>query len=649
MAQEELKIIVSADTAEAKKNLGEVNSKLENVNTTSEKSGGSFKKGLGSIKSVCATGVKAVAGVATGALALGGALIAVTESTREYRTAMGKLDTAFATAGLSSKTAKDTYTALNGVLGDTDVAVEASNHLAKLCKNEKDLQKWTNICTGVYATFGDSLPIEGLTEAANETAKVGQVTGPLADALNWAGVSEDKFNESLSKCSNESERQALITSTLTGLYDDASKKYQQNNKDLINANMAQDKLTSTMATFGAIVEPILTNVKIAFANLLITLAPAVQQIASVLLPLLSTAFSTLFSLLQTVWETVGKPIVDGILQMFTNVGTGGSGAFSIIQTAFETLVSVLQEIWSSVGEPIFNLMKEVIGLVASFIVENFDSIKLAFKTNIDIIKTIYNTIFKPVFDLIMSLVNKVVGVFKDNFSTISDIYKSVVSTISTQWNTNLKPVFEKIGSFITDVLKPIFDKVFTYGILPIIEGAFTTIKNLWEKSLKPIFEGICTFLNGVFTLNWKKIFNGLKSIVSGVFNGMLNILKAPFRAIANLWNKTIGKISFSLPDWIPVIGGKTFGFPKIPEFAKGGVVENDTLARIGEAGREAVVPLENNTEWTGEVARLLGGAIGTNNQPLNITLKVGETTFGKIAIDSITKLTQQQNYTFNLA
>jgi hypothetical protein len=94
--------------------------------------------------------------------------------------------------------------------------------------NEKELAEWTTICEGVYATFGDSLPIEGLTEAANETAKVGQITGSLADALNWAGVSEDEFNAKLEACNTEAEREALIRETLIGLYDEAAANYEEN-------------------------------------------------------------------------------------------------------------------------------------------------------------------------------------------------------------------------------------------------------------------------------------------------------------------------------------------------------------------------------------------------------------------------------------
>lgn len=106
----------------------------------------------------------AVGGAALGGLVAG--FFATGEASQEFIEDMGKLETAFTTSGHSAEAGKKTYEELVGILGETDQAVEASNHLAKLTDNEKDLQKWTEICTGVYATFGDSLPIEGLTEAA---------------------------------------------------------------------------------------------------------------------------------------------------------------------------------------------------------------------------------------------------------------------------------------------------------------------------------------------------------------------------------------------------------------------------------------------------------------------------------------------------
>lgn len=230
----------------------------------------STKEGQKLAKSV-GEGLKKAAKVGvTAVTVLGTAAVAVAESTREYRTEMGKLDTAFKMSGHSSEAATSTYKALQSVLGETDTAVEASNHLAKLCSNEQQLQTWTDICTGVFATFGDSLPIEGLTEAANETAKTGVVTGSLADALNWAGVSEDEFNASLAACNSEQERTALITETLNGLYSQTAEEYRKNNAAVIEANAAQEKWNSAMAKVGGIVEPVITKIKSGLADAIST-------------------------------------------------------------------------------------------------------------------------------------------------------------------------------------------------------------------------------------------------------------------------------------------------------------------------------------------------------------------------------------------
>lgn len=207
-----------------------------------------------------------------------GSIMSLAEETREYRSELAKLDTAFATAGHSTKAAEQTYKDLYAVLGDEGQSVEAANHLAKLCDTEKELSDWTKIATGVYATFGDSLPIEGLTEAANETAKVGKVTGPLADALNWAGVSEDKFNESLEKCSSEQERQKLITETLNGLYTEAANKYEATNKSVMDANRANSDYTDALATMGQKIEPVTTTLKEGFNELLQEVLKLVEDV-----------------------------------------------------------------------------------------------------------------------------------------------------------------------------------------------------------------------------------------------------------------------------------------------------------------------------------------------------------------------------------
>ncbi len=196
----------------------------------------------------------------------------VTEESREYRNEMSKLQTAYETNNHSAETAKQTYDELYAILGETDRAVEAANHLALLTNNEAQLAQWTEIAAGVYGTFGASLPIESLTEAANETSKTGQITGALADALNWAGIQEAAFQAKLDHCSTAGERATLITNTLSQAYDGAAKSFRKTNKDIIESNKANGKLQDSLAKLGKKVEPIIATLTKTTSNLINTLS-----------------------------------------------------------------------------------------------------------------------------------------------------------------------------------------------------------------------------------------------------------------------------------------------------------------------------------------------------------------------------------------
>lgn len=220
-----------------------------------------------------------------GATALTTAFIALDGATEEYRIAMGKLNTAYESAGYSAQTATQAYRDFYGILGDVDTATEASQLLAKLAENEQDVSTWTRIAAGVSGTFGDSLPVEGLIEAANETAKVGTVTGQLADALNWgtlagekfgvalkadteanedwnkavlaASSAEDYFNLALESCGSEAERNKLIMDTLARGYESAADAFYKNNKQVIDARRNQatlDEITAKLGDTSALVK-----------------------------------------------------------------------------------------------------------------------------------------------------------------------------------------------------------------------------------------------------------------------------------------------------------------------------------------------------------------------------------------------------------
>lgn len=204
-------------------------------------------------RSVSALGSATKSFVKWGAASAGAvtaAFLAMDSATEEYRIAQGKLNTAYEAAGYSAETAATAYNEFYQILGDTDTATEASQLLSKLIQNEQDVTKWTRVAAGVSGTFGDSLPIEGLIEATNETAKVGKVTGVLADALNWVGISEDKMNERLERTSSEAERNRILLETLTGSYDDAADAFYRNNEQLVQARKNQAALSAMTAKLG---------------------------------------------------------------------------------------------------------------------------------------------------------------------------------------------------------------------------------------------------------------------------------------------------------------------------------------------------------------------------------------------------------------
>lgn len=251
--------------AAAEKAADKLSGGLKDTGDAAKNTEGGFTVMKGAISDLLASGIKAlISGVADAARGLYG----LAESTREYREDMGKLETAWEAAEKSTELATETYKEFYSVLGEEDRSVEAVNHLAKFVDTEQDMQKWTDICAGVWGTFGDSLPIEGLTEAANETAKVGEVTGVLADALNWAGVNQEDFQKYLDKCTDEQERSAYITNMLNALYGDAAAAYRENNESIIEARKANSEYTDTVAKFGEIIEPITTKVQEGFTTIL---------------------------------------------------------------------------------------------------------------------------------------------------------------------------------------------------------------------------------------------------------------------------------------------------------------------------------------------------------------------------------------------
>lgn len=204
-------------------------------------------KSLTALGDFAKKGVKAAGAAVAGMTA---AFIALDGATEEYRVAQGKLNAGFQAAGFSADVARKSYRNFYAILGDADTATEASQLLANMAKNEEEVTKWTRIAAGVHGTFGDSLPIEGLVESANETARTGKVTGVFADALNWVGIMEDDFNAKLEKTTDVSKRNQLIMDTLSKTYDKAADSFYANNQQVVNARRNHATLDEMLAKVG---------------------------------------------------------------------------------------------------------------------------------------------------------------------------------------------------------------------------------------------------------------------------------------------------------------------------------------------------------------------------------------------------------------
>lgn len=241
--------------------INKTNHEMRDLGKSTDDLNGSFaevERSGGKIKDIFAGNVLAdAASAVAGAVAnIAGSFLNLDQATEETRENLSKVDSAFTTSGKSSESARKAYKDFYKILGDSDTAAESTQLLAQLAENEQDVDKWTRTATGVMATFGDSLPINSLIEASNETAKVGTVTGVLADALNWVGISEDEFNEKLAALGTEQERNALITETLAATYEDAAAAYEENNAGIMTARDLQAQLDESLANLGGTVQDV---------------------------------------------------------------------------------------------------------------------------------------------------------------------------------------------------------------------------------------------------------------------------------------------------------------------------------------------------------------------------------------------------------
>lgn len=503
-----------------------------------------------------------IAGTIGTVTALAGSFFALDAATEEYRNNQAKLNTAFQAAGLSTDAAKQAYAGFYKILGDDDTATEASQLLAKLARSEADVSKWTDIAAGVYGTFGDSLPIEGLIESANETARTGAITGSFADAINWAskegetfGVTlkentkaneewnkaveacesaEDYFNLALQSCGSEAERNQLIMDTLQGTYQDATNAFKENNKQIIQNRQAQVVWNDILGKTGQIAG----TVKGMIIEML-----GVSEDGSV------KANSALSILQNTLGKLADNPelikTIAKTVALLAGLRVGGltaklgflhvKGGILSLQKAFATMKGLgITKYLSNMTGGFGGLLRSVGPLVG--IIAAVGGAIYYVSTHLEQVRGFIQKTFGDeglaVFDKLWGIITQVGTAIKNAFFTsgsgVLDTLKSILPTIITTLQTGLLPLLPMIADLVMQIV-PLIGQLIT-AILPVLGQLISAILPILATLIAEILPIIVQLISALLPIIMQ-IVQSVLPIFIQLVNTILPILTQIIQAV----------------------------------------------------------------------------------------------------------------------
>lgn len=462
-----------------------------------------------------------------GAKAIVGAFGDIIESTKEYRKIMASLETSSQAAGYTTEQTTETFRQLYGVLGDDQTAATATANLQAVGLSQEQLTGLTDAAIGAWARYGDSIPIDSLSEAINETIKTGTVTGTFADVLNWAGQSEDNFNAKLSEASNESERANMVLQAMVdqGLAR-AGEAWQRNNQDIVAANEAQADLNESLGELSKILSPV-ANFAAQFAA---DLVGKLVELAGVV----SEAVSS------------GNPLV----AMFAGLATGATVLavalnFSAIVQTLSTALGALKVAVMGVSAA---MAANPIGLVVSLIAGLVAAITVLWTTNEDFRNAVIE-IGKQIGEFVSNLVDTIVKFFT---KTVPDAFNAVINFVKTNWQGLLLLLVNPFaGAF-----KLLYDNCEGFrnaidNLVRNIKQAFENMKNAISNTVgnirDAIVNGIQRAVDFITDLPGRAVGWG-RDFVQGLVDGIWGMIGSVVNAVSNVANTITSYLHFSRPD-----------------------------------------------------------------------------------------------------
>lgn len=531
----------------------------EELGDSAEKSTDGFTVAKGVISDFISNGIQWLIGKVGEAK---DALLGLPEATREYRAMMASLENSSKRAGYSSEETAETLNELQGVLGDSQAAATTTANLQAIGLEQERLQELTKGVIGAWATYGDSIPIDGLAEAVNETVKVGQVTGSMADVLNWAGLSEDKFNESLANMSTEAERADYILSMFAQMgLTQSGQAWEDNNESIIKANQAQADFEEQSAKLGEKLEPITAEIQEGFADILEKVVELIEKadfdkikdkvrkgfdyMINTVIPLVKEGFNWIIEHKEILLATLAA-IAAGFLA-FKVVGIISSliSTIQMLITVFKTLNITMSA----------NVIGIVIGLVAALVAAFI---------------TLWNTsdefrqFWIDLWEKIKSLFSEFCDSFVLGWETIIEFVKGVPETI--------QGFFEGIGTWFSEKFTEAYE-----GIKGVFNDIVTFVSGIWD-SIKTVFTDLGTAIGDT-------VGGAIKSVINGVLEFVEDKVNTAIDAI----NSAIDFIN-----GIPGVDLDELSHVELPRLAKGGVLHSGA-AVFAEAGPELLQIMNNGT------------------------------------------------------
>lgn len=313
-----------------------------------------------------------------------------------------------------------------------------------------------------------------------------------------------------------------------------------------------------------------------------------------------------------------KTIFKGVAQFVKGVFTGDwkgalnglktiargalSGLVNIIKAPFKLIagtvkgainsfksLNIVKSIFTAVGNAIKKVLSRC-GVDMKKFSANLNNIKTRASSIINNLKTIFSTVFGVIGKVVRAAANVIATIFGKKISSTCSTAKAVLQALKIVVGV----VFGAIATLIKKsmaVIVPVVKVAFS-AIKGAISAAVNTIASLISGVLT-IFDGLTTFISGVFTGNWRKAWEGIKTIFKGVFDSLAALCKAPINAVIGIINGAISginKLNISIPDWVPGLGGKSFGIniPTIPMLYKGTDNWKGGAAIIHDRGGEIV-------------------------------------------------------------